>query len=104
MQTNWTRLSELPHLDAIGTDVVLRVAKELQRFVPGLFDSVALKVARAMVERTISPTRIGEIVDATVKKHRAGTLRAPAYGYFTAACKREWAKAGVPWDDGGPTS
>lgn len=99
-KTNWTRLSELSHLDAIGTDVVMRVVKEIKFYVndPKMFDSIPRKVARAVVERSISPRRLGEVCDAVVAKRMDGSLRSSPGRYFTVAMKNEFKAAGVPWD------
>lgn len=104
MTTNWTRLSEIDHLDSIGTEAVMRTAAEIRRVVadPGLYEWVSLKVARAMVERTISPTRIGEICDVIASKRarraegRDGKPFSPGR-YFVAAVMDEFARAGIPW-------
>lgn len=97
MTVNWTRLSEIDHLDSIGTNAVMRTAAEIRRTVgdPGLFDSVILKVARAMVERRISPTRVGEICDAIVVKRKS--LKSPGK-YFVRSIQAEYRKAGLSWD------
>lgn len=96
MRTNWTRLSQLESIDSLGTDVVRKVAAEIKRTVadPGLFDEVIFKIARAVVERRISPTRVGEICDVVAAKRK--TLKSPG-AYFVAAIKSEFAKAEIPW-------
>jgi hypothetical protein len=104
MATNWTRLSEIDHNDSIGTAAVMRTAKEIKRTIadPGLYDSVILKVARAMAERTVSPTRVGEICDVVATKrarHDAGRDGKPFSPgrYFVRAIMIEFERAGVPW-------
>jgi hypothetical protein len=112
MPTNWTRLSEIDHLDSIGTNAVLRTAREIKRAVgdKGLYDSVVLKVARAMVERKISPTRVGEICDYIAvmrgKPPKEGGIRKSPGRYFVAAVKAEFVKGGIRWhhDDAGDES
>ncbi len=93
------RLSELEHLDSIGATAIQRIAAELQREVPGLLDSPALKIARAIIDRSISPSLVGEIVTITMQKARQpGGLRVPPAGYLVGAMKREFSKAGIPWE------
>jgi len=107
MPTNWTRISEIDHLDSIGTNAVLRTAREIKLAVAdkGLYDSVVLKVARAMVERKISPTRIGEICDYIAVQRRkpadAGGIRKSPGRAFVAAVKVVFAEAGVQWHSHG---
>jgi hypothetical protein len=98
LATRLSRLSELSHLDSVGTDAMHRVADELQRLIPNLFDSPALKIARAVVDRLITPGLVGEIAAITRKKAKQGELRRSAAEYFVGAIRREFAKAGIPWE------
>jgi hypothetical protein len=93
------KLSELQSIDSIGAVAIQRVAAELQRTIPKLFDSPALKIARAIVDRLISPSMVGEIAVITMQKaKKPGGLHVPPAGYFVGAIKREFAKAGIPWE------
>ena len=92
------QLGELEHLDSVGTAAIQRVAVELQRTIPNLLDSPALKIARAVVDRTISPSLVGEIAAITMRKARTGALRAPPAGYFVGAMRREFTRAEIAWE------
>jgi hypothetical protein len=103
LATNWNRISELDHLDSLGVEAVERVAEEIRRSVQDrtLYDSVVLKVARAVVERKISPSRVGEICNAIVAgrklpKDDSRRIRSPSK-YFCIAAMQEFKAMGVPW-------
>jgi hypothetical protein len=64
LQTNWARISELEHLDDLGVEATKRVAGQLRTHLnlKGMYPSVLAKISRAVVERKISPGKIGDIV------------------------------------------
>jgi hypothetical protein len=104
---NVTRSSERASLDSIDVDKVLVVAGEIRRYVGqwNVYDQAIVKIARAIVERRISPARVGEIIEATGIRLRLpdGHKHKPRNpgAFFMVSIKKELAKNGHHWNGEG---
>jgi hypothetical protein len=101
---NVTRISERRSLDSLDVDRVMAVAAELKKYVGGwgVMDVALVKIARFIVERQLSPARVGEIIEATMIRLRlpAGHKYKPNNpgGYFMASIKKELELRGHSWN------
>jgi hypothetical protein len=101
---NVTRISERRSLDSLDVDRVMAVAQELQRYVGrwGVMDVAAVKIGRFIVERQLSPARVGEIIETTMIRLRLPDghkykPRSPG-AYFMVSIKKELEKHGHAWN------
>lgn len=82
--------------DPLGTSATRTVAQEIVEVVrdPRMHASIPLKVARAVVERRVSPMEVGEVLEA-IEANRS-TIRCTG-AYFVACVKRIFQRNEVPW-------
>lgn len=100
-----TRKSERRSVDSLDVDKAFAVVAELNRYVGrwGVYEAVQVKIARAIVERKVSPVRVAEIIEATIirlrlpegHKHRP---RNPG-AYFVTSVKEELSRNGHAWNE-----
>lgn len=100
-----TRISERGSLDSVDVDRVFDTARELRPFLEkwGVFERVQVKIARMIVERDLSPRKVGEIIETTIirqrlEKHHKHYVRNPG-GFFIASVKNELERKGLSWRD-----
>lgn len=104
-----TRVTERPSLDSLAVDQVLAGVREMKHHVGrwGVYERVLSKIARAVVERDISPVRVGEIIETLIVRLRMQReqnlpedhddyITNPG-AYFVEAVKAEFVNAGIEW-------
>jgi len=98
MPRNLYRQTERTDADPLGTDAVRKCARAIMRSVgdPEMHPSIPTKVARAVVERKLSPESIAELCDIIEAKRKAGQLEKPG-AYFVASIKRLFQRNDIPW-------
>jgi hypothetical protein len=104
--TKVRRLSELKGLDSLGVDNTMKVASEIRRYVGpwGVWDRTIVKIARLIVERKISPVKVGELIETTLvrlrlpREHKHYPKNPGAF--FMQSVMNAVAEAGLPWNGG----
>jgi hypothetical protein len=96
-----TRMSERRSIDSLDVDKVIDVAGELRGLVGrwGVWEQTILKIARAVVERQLSPAKVGELIEATLVRTRLPgdkRLRNPG-AYFVCGVINALAERGHDW-------
>lgn len=92
------RATEKTQRDPLGTEAVHDMARAISNAVhdPKMHPSIAIKVARAVVERKVSPNEIAELCDIIKAKRMAGQLRSPG-AYFVTSVRRIFQAAEILW-------
>jgi hypothetical protein len=95
---NWYRETESTEADPLGTDAVNTIARKIMVVVgdPTLHRSIPVKVARALVERRVSPNEIAELCDIITAKRASRELERPG-AYFITCVKRLFQRHEIPW-------
>lgn len=99
MAENLHRQSEQTDADPLGTDAVRTVARKLATVVadPTVHPSIFVRVARAVVQRRVSPEEVARLCDTIMAKHRAGEFEKSAGAYFITSVMRMFKRNQVPW-------
>lgn len=84
--------------DYLAIDETRTIARQIADAVrdPKMHPTIAMKVARAVATRRISPDELIQILDYVVAKRVAGELRSPG-AYFVTSIKRVFQANEVPW-------
>ncbi len=95
---NVYRRTEKSEHDPLGTDAVRECARAIMRAVDDtkMHPSIPTKVARAVVERQISPGEIASLCDIIQAKRKAGELNSPG-AYFLSSVRRIFRAADITW-------
>ena len=98
MAKNLYRQTEKTEADPFGTDAVRTMARAIMRSVGDhdMHPSIPTKVARAIVERKLSPNEVAELCDIIEAKRKAGQLERPG-AYFVTSIKRLFQRNDIPW-------
>ena len=103
-ESKLTRISEVTHLDSVGVPAVRRVLAEIDQVLgsSGVYPFLKLRFARDVVERVISPSAVGAILDAivycrTLPKGHQNRINNEGK-YFNKSMKELYRRAGVAWD------
>jgi len=98
MQESIYRLTERSEFDPLGTDKVREIARSIMRAIgdPNMHPMIATRVARAVIERKVSPDEIATLCDTVECKRKAGQLRVPG-AYFLQSVRRIFQREEIPW-------
>jgi hypothetical protein len=98
MSENLYRQTERTESDPLGTDAVRNCARAMMRAVADqkMHPSIPTRVARAVVERKVSPHEIAELCDLIEAKRKAGQLRQPG-AYFLVSVRRIFQREEITW-------
>ena len=94
-QSAYRRTERTEH-DPLGTDAVAECARAIMRAVadPAMHPSIPTKVARAVVERSISPDEVAKLCDIIAAKRNQ--LNSPG-AYFLSSVRRMFRAADLQW-------
>jgi hypothetical protein len=95
---NLYRQTERTDADPLGTDAVMQMARKIMTVVadPTVHRSIPVKLARAVVERKISPDEVAYMLDTIAAKRMSGELDRPG-AYFIVSVKRLFQRHEIPW-------
>ena len=98
MAENLYRQTERTDADPLGTDAVAKIARKIMVVVgdPTVHRSTPVKLARAVVERRVSPEEVGYMLDTITAKRMSGELDSPG-AYFITSVKRLFQRHEIPW-------
>lgn len=85
--------------DPLATDATTRLARKIMDTIrdPKMHPTIAMKAARAVVDRKLPPTELAEALDSVTTKRASGGFTRSAGAYFVTILKRLFAWHEIPW-------